>query len=62
MPLSWERHHWNNDLEWPTRWEGLIAAPGGECCILLENSSGSGDVVLTEYDTDGTSCIEPEDC
>ncbi len=61
MPLSWERHHWNNDLEWPTRWEGLPGSMMG-CCILLKNSSGVGDVVLTEYDVSGDDCIQPEDC
>ena len=33
-----------------------------ECCILLESSIGIGDIVLTEYDGDGTNCVEPEDC
>lgn len=60
MPLSWERAKANNDLEWPVRRDGL---PGiSECCILLESSSGTGDVVLTEYDATGQDCIQPEDC
>ncbi len=33
-----------------------------ECCVLLESSIGIGDVILLEYDGDGTNCIEPENC
>ena len=63
MPLSWELHHRNNELEWPVRWEGLPGGAAG-CCIIRLDDDGSQTSVILRLDDpgDGSSCIEPLSC
>jgi hypothetical protein len=64
--LTWERHHHDNDLEWPLRPDGIFN--GGEpvdedCCLLLLSDTGAGtDELLLLSDTDETSCLELLGC
>jgi len=59
--IGWERRHNNSDIELILKPDGFIfaAIPAG-CCILLE--TGAPDDILLESDTDGSSCIAPQDC
>jgi hypothetical protein len=63
--LSYERRHGPFRTWFHKRPDGGVGGttPIEGCCILLESDPGDGSqVILLESDTDGTSCIEPEDC
>jgi hypothetical protein len=41
----------------------LMSCSVRSCCFLLEDDPGDGSlVILLEDDTDGSACLQPEDC